>query len=110
MTGEACAYCRGDQVEVLSRCSALSVLFVSLTFLSRSVSPVTGLPALLAWPEGTKTQTGRAGTVVSELRLGELEQLCLDSDGETWNSLCLNSDWEIWNSCVAVHSESWNSL
>ena len=49
---------------------------------------MTGLPALLAWPEGTKTQTGRAGTVVSELRLGELEQLCL------------NSDWESWNSCV----------
>ena len=81
------------------------------------------LPALLAWPKGTKTQTGRGGTVVSGLRPGEVEHLCLNSDSERWNSciwtqtrrggtlvselrlgeveqLCLNSDPERWNTYV----------
>ena len=60
---------------------------------------------------------------MSELRLGEVEQLYLDTDPERWNTcvrtqtrrggtfvselrpgevehLRLNSDWESWNSCV----------
>ena len=66
---------------------------------------------------------------MSELRLGEVEQLCLNSEG--WNSLCLNQELEQFVSklrlgelqqfvskllrlgelnSLCLNSESWNSL
>ena len=68
---------------------------------------------------------------MSELRLGEVEQLCLDSDSERWNSLCLNQELQQFVSklrlaragtvvskllrlgernSLCLNSESWNSL
>ena len=67
------------------------------------------LPALLAWPKGTKTQTGRGGTVVSGLRLGEVEQLSGLRPGEV-EHLCLNSDSERWNSCIWTQTRRGGTL